>query len=84
MPPQIEQIVDSRVGAQKPLRLMSGLESPHAAFPDSRWLMREFRPIVGVLGGVVDCIRDKLSMSDTVAPKLVGDDSSRFFASRLK
>ena len=82
MPAQIEQIVDSSVGSQKSLCLIGGLKPPHAVLPDSRWLMREFRPIVGVLGGVVDRIRDKLSMSDTVAPQLVCDDSSRFFATR--
>ena len=78
MPPQIEQIVNGRVGAQKPLRLMSGLESPHAALSDPRWLVRELGSIVGVLGGVVDCIRDKFTMSNTVTPQLVGDDTPRF------
>ena len=82
MPPQIEQIVNGRVGAQKSLRLMSGLESPHAALSDPRWLVRELGSIVGVLGGVVDCIRDKFSMSNTVASKLVGDDTSRFITAR--
>ncbi len=28
----------------------------------------------------MDCIRDKFSMSNTVASKLVGDDTSRFIA----
>ncbi len=42
--------------------------------------MRELCSIVGVLGGVVDCIRDKFSMSDNVAPRLICDDSSWFIA----
>jgi hypothetical protein len=63
---------------------MYRLESPHASLSDPRWLVRELGSIVAVLGGVVDCIGDKFSMSNTVASKLVGDDTSRFIATRSK
>jgi hypothetical protein len=39
MPTQVEQVVYSGVGVKKPLRLMSGLESPHATLSDTRRLM---------------------------------------------
>ena len=32
----------------------------------------------------MDCIRDQFSMSDTVAPKLICDDSSRIIVARSK
>ena len=36
--------------------------------------MRKFCSIVGILEGVVDCVRDKFSIHDTIAPKLICDD----------
>ena len=80
MPPQIEQIVDGSVSAQKPLCLMNRLESPHTALSNSGWLMRELCPVIGVLGGVVDSFRDEFTVGDSVTPQLVCDDSSRFLA----
>ena len=82
MPPQIEEIVDSSVRAQKPLGLMRGFESPHTSLSDPGWLMRKLGSIVGILGGVMDRIRDEFAVSDTLAPQLVGDDSSGFTATR--
>jgi len=79
---QIEQVVHFGVCAQKSLCLMNRFESTHNSFSNSRWLMRKFGSIVGILGGVVDCVRDKFSMRDTIAPKLICDDSSRFIAAR--
>ena len=82
MPPKIEKIVDSSVRVQKPLRLMSGFEPPHTSLPNSGWLMRKLGSIIGVLGGVMDRIRDEFAVSDTVTPQLVGDDSPGFTATR--
>jgi len=76
LPTQVEQVVYSGVGVKKPLRLMSGLESPHATLSDSCRLMRELRSIVCVLGGVVGRIRGDIAMSDSVTTQLIGNDSS--------
>ena len=71
MPTQVEQVVYSGVGVQKPLRLIGGFEPPHATLSDPHWLMRELRSIVRVLTGVVDCIRDDIAMSGSVTPQLI-------------
>ena len=78
MPTQVEQVVFSRMGVEKPLRLMSGFESPHATLSVPGWLMQELRSIVRVLTGVVSRIRDDGAMSDSVAPQLICDDPSGF------
>jgi hypothetical protein len=42
--------------------------------------MRKFCPVIGVLGGVMGCIRDEFPVGNPVTPQLVCDDSSRFIA----
>jgi hypothetical protein len=73
---KIEKIVDSSVRVQKSLCLMRRLESPHTSLPNPGWVMGTLGSIIGVLGGVMGRIRDEFSVSDTVTPQLVGDDSS--------
>ncbi len=80
MPPQIEQTVDNSVHAQKPLSLMRRLESPHASLSNSGWLMGKLGSVIGVLGGIVDRIRDEFAVSDAITPQLVGDNASGFTA----
>lgn len=36
---------------------------PYASLPDPRWLMRKLSPVIGVLSGVVEGIRDQFPMS---------------------
>lgn len=58
---------------------MSGLESEHVTFPLASRLMRNFSTVVSVPVGVVDSTGQDRSCGWSVAAKLVGDQSSRFF-----
>ena len=80
MPPQIEQIVDSSVRAQKPLGLMSGFEASHDPLSDPGWLMGKLCSIVGILGRVMDRIRYEFAVSDPIASLLIGNYYSRLIA----
>jgi len=44
--------------------------------------MGKLGSIIGILGVVMDRIRDEFAVSDAVTPQLVGDDSSGFTAAR--
>jgi hypothetical protein len=44
--------------------------------------MREFRPIVGVLGCIMNCFQHDFPMSDTMASKLVGNNTPWFITAR--
>ncbi len=46
--------------------------------------MGKLGSIIGVLGGVMGRIRDEFAVSNTVAPQLVGDDSSGFAAAHVE
>ena len=63
---------------QEALRLSVGFKSTHTPLPDSRWLMRKFCPIIGILGCFVNCLWHKFSMRNTIAFQLVRYNLSRF------
>ena len=72
--PEIEQIVDGGVSAQKPLAVFDRLEFSHPSFTDSRWLMRQLRSIVGILRFIIDRSRYRLSVRHVVASHLIRND----------
>ena len=78
VPAQVEEIADNTVYRQKPLRLASGFELAHLAFPLSGRLMRDFSPVVGVAPGVVHDRWHHTPVRGPVASELVGDQPSRF------
>ena len=53
MPAVAEQVAHPSVNREKTLGLMRRLEPTHLSLPLPGRLMRHFRPIIGVLGGVV-------------------------------
>ena len=65
--------------SQKPLSVMSGLESAHLTLPLTGWLMRHFTSVVGVLLGVVNRRRQSTSGGRPVAAELVGHQPSWLF-----
>ena len=72
MATQVEEIANDPVNRQKPLRLASGFELAHLAFPLSGRLMRDFSPVVGVAPGVVHDRRHHTLVRGPVASELVG------------
>ena len=70
---QVEQTGYSSIGTQESLRLTRRLESSHTSLSNPSRLMRgaAFRllgPIIFILLSAVDCLRNQLPMSDTIAP----------------
>ena len=72
MSSKVEEIVDRRVDIQKSLSLCCRFESSHHPFTNSRRLMRQLRPIVGILCRVMDSVRDKLTLRDAIASQFIG------------
>ena len=59
------------MSTQEVLGLRYRFESTHAPLPHSRWLMRNFRPIIGILTCIVDRIRDQFPMRNSIASQLM-------------
>ena len=74
---KIEQIAHGRVYTQEALRLLRGLKTSHAPLSNSRWLMRQLSPVIGILSCIVNCLWHKFSMRNTVAFQLVRHNRSR-------
>ena len=74
VPTQIEQIADSSMDTQKPLRLTNRFELSHSSLPDPSRLMRLFRSIILVLLGTVDRLRNQFPMSNTIASQRISHD----------
>jgi len=75
-----KEIQDGAVNGKEALRVSRGLEAAHEAFSESRGLVRDFRPIVRVLGGAVPDGRDGSAVGGGVAAQFVGDQSGRHAA----
>ncbi len=69
---------------QEPLSLPHTFESTHDPFSNSRWLMRKFCPVVGILRCIMNRIRDELAMCDPIASQLVRHYLSGFHAMHLQ
>ena len=80
MLPQIEQIVDSSVRAQKPLSLLSGLEPPHTSLSDPGRFMGLLSPIILILFSTVDRLWNQFPMRYTIASQFISYDLPRFVA----
>ena len=74
MPPKIEKIMDNGMGTQKSLCLPLGLEPSHPALPYPGRLMRLFSPIILILLGTVDRLRDQFPMRDAIASQFICQD----------
>lgn len=75
-----KQIVDPSVEREEALRLAARLESSHLAFALPGWLMRYLSAIVRILTRVVHGCRQNSTLRGPIAPKLVGDQSTRLFS----
>ena len=56
---------------QEPLSLPHTFKSTHNPLSHSRWLMGKFCPVVSILTGIMNGIRDEVSMCDPIASQLV-------------
>ena len=66
--------------SQKSLGLPDRFEAPHPSLPYSGRFMRLLCPIVRVPIGDMDCFRNQLSVSDSIAPQLICHDLSELAA----
>jgi len=73
MPSQIEQVTDSSMSTQEPLRLTDRFKSPHPPLSHPDRLMRLLSQIILIMFSTVDCLRDQFPVSNTIAWQFVGD-----------
>jgi len=66
------------MNTQESLRLPCRLEPPHTAFSHTSRLVRKLCPVIGILTGIVNSLRNKFSMRNAIASQLVCHNLSRF------
>lgn len=66
VPTEIEQILNRSMSTDKSLGLPHRLESPHPSLSDAGRFMRLLGPIILMLFGTVDHVRDQFAMGNTV------------------
>ncbi len=59
------------MNGQEALSLLRRFKAAHDPFSNSRWLMGEFSPVIGILGCIMNRIRDEFSMCDSITSQLV-------------
>ena len=79
MSSKVEKIVDRRMDSQKSLRLCCRFESPHPSLSDSCRLMRQLRPVIGMLCCVMESVQNKLTMRDAIASQFIGHNLPGLF-----
>jgi hypothetical protein len=67
----IEEVVDCGMTFEKPLGLFDRFEPPHTTFPHSRWLMRKFGSVIGILLSIVPDIWGYRTMRYSIAAQFV-------------
>jgi hypothetical protein len=78
VPAKIEQVIHSGMNTQESLRLPRRLESAHTAFSHTSRLVRKLCPVIGILGCIMQGLRDEFSMRNVIASQLVRHNLSRF------
>jgi len=78
VPAKIEQVVHSGMNTQESLRLPRRLEPAHTAFSHTSRLVRKLCPVIGILAGIVNALRNEFSMRNSIASQLVCHNLSRF------
>jgi len=73
----VKEILNGSVHREKSLRVGSGLEATHRAFPFPSWLVGYFPPIVPVLGGAMNHGRHCGAEPRGATAQFVRDQSSR-------
>jgi len=66
------------MGSHKCLGLPYRFEPPHYPLPHSGWLMRLLNPIIRILRGVMNCLRNNFPAGNTIATQFVGHDLPGF------
>ncbi len=84
VPTQVEEIANNTMYRQEALRLSSGFELAHLAFPLSGRLMRDFCSVVRIAPGVMDDRRHDRAARRSVASQLVGDEAARLHTLALQ
>ncbi len=82
MTTKVEQVLYGRVNAKESLALPKRFELPHSSFSEAGALMGKLRTIIGILGSVVNIVRQHFTMCYSVASELVGHDFSWLPASK--
>lgn len=80
MPAKVKQIMTSGMCTDESLSLPLSLELPHPPLPDSGRLMRLLGPIILILFGAVDRLRDQFTMCHAITPELVRYNFPGFIA----
>ena len=69
---------------QEPLSLSHTFKSTHDPLSNSRRLMGKFCSVIGILTGIMNRIRDEVSMCDPIASQLIRHYRARFIVMVLK
>ena len=78
MPAQIEQIGNRSMSAQEPLSLPDRFKLSHTSLSNACRLMGLLSPIVGILAGVMNGIRNYFPVRHSIAPQFICHDLSGF------